>query len=186
MRKLIAFMHVSLDGFCTGPEGKLDWVTLNDEIFADAHAMIEPMGAAVYGRTTYGMMRGYWPTLLDKDDADPRQRKHARWVEQIPKLTFSRSLKGSDWNNVQLFHDAGDMRELKKQDGAPMLIFGSPSLTHAFMALDLIDEYWLFQNPILLGEGTPFFHGQSKTKLRLMESKTFMGGVVRLHYAKAQ
>jgi len=184
MRKLIALMHVSLDGFCAGPKGEMDWITLNDGIFADAHAMIEPMGAAVYGRTTYGMMRGYWPTLLDRDDADPEQRKHARWVERIPKLTFSRSLQSSDWNNVRLFRDAGEMLELKKQDGAPMLIFGSPSLTHAFMALDVIDEYWLFQNPILLGDGLPFFHGQRKTRLRLVEAKPFAGGVVRLHYAK--
>ena len=53
--------------------------------------MIDTAGAAVYGRTTYDMMRGYWPSLLDKPDADPAQRTHARWVEQIPKLTFSRT-----------------------------------------------------------------------------------------------
>ena len=74
MRKLVALMHISLDGFCAGPKGEMDWITLNDAIFADVHAMIEGTGAAVYGRTTYGMMRGYWPTLLDKDDADPKQR----------------------------------------------------------------------------------------------------------------
>ena len=186
MRKLIALMHLSLDGFCAGPKGEMDWITLNDAIFADAHAMIETMGAAVYGHTTYNMMRGYWPKLLDKADADPGQRKHAHWVERIPKLTFSRSLQSSDWNNVFLFRDAGEMLELKKQDGAPMLIFGSPSLTHAFMALDVIDEYWLFQNPMLLGAGTPFFRGQPKTRLRLVEAKPFPGGVVRLHYAKGQ
>jgi dihydrofolate reductase len=184
MRKLVALMHVSLDGYCAGPKGEMNWITLNDAIFADVHAMIAGTGAAVYGRTTYGMMRGYWPTLLDKDDADPAQRAHARWVEQIPKLTFSRTLASSDWNNVRLFRDAGEMLELKKQDGAPMLIFGSPSLSHAFMALDVIDEYWLFQNPILLGEGVPFFRGQAKTRLRLVEAKPFAGGVVRLHYAK--
>src|ERR1700754_213494 len=186
MRKLVALMHVSLDGYCAGPKGEMDWITLNEAIFADAHAMIDTMGAAVYGRTTYGMMRGYWPTLLDKEDADPKQRKHARWVEQIPKLTFSRSLQSSDWNNVRLFRDAGEMLELKKQDGAPMLIFGSPSLTHAFMAMGVIDGYWLFQNPILLGDGLPFFRGQRKTGLRLVEAKPFEGGVVRLHYANSQ
>ena len=184
MRKLISLMHVSLDGFCAGPKGEMDWITLNEGIFTDVHAMIDTMGAAVYGRTTYGMMRGYWPTLLDKEDADLAQRKHAHWVEKIPKLTFSRTLASSDWNNVRLFRDAGEMLELKTQDGAPMLIFGSPSLTHAFMALDVIDEYWLFQNPILLGAGMPFFRGQPTTRLRLVEARPFVGGVVRLHYAK--
>ena len=82
------------------------------------------------------MMRGYWPTLLDKEDADPEQRKHAHWVEQIPKLTFSRTLESSDWNNVQLLRDAGEMAALKQEEGAPMLIFGSPGLMQAFLALD--------------------------------------------------
>ena len=183
MRKLISLMHVSLDGFCAGPKGEMDWIGLNEAIFADVHGMIATAGAAVYGRTTYGMMRGYWPTLLDKDDADPKQRAHARWVEQIPKLTFSRTLERSDWNNVRLFRDAGEMLELKKQDGAPMLIFGSPGLTRAFMAADFIDEYWLYQNPVLLGAGIEYYHAARQTRLKLVEAKPFPGGVVRLHYA---
>jgi dihydrofolate reductase len=185
MRKLIALMHVSLDGYCAGPKGEMDWITLNDAIFADVHAMIAGTGAAVYGRNTYGMMRGYWPTLLDKEDADPAQRAHARWVEQIPKLTFSRTLEGHDWNNVRLLRDAGEMAALKQEEGAPMLIFGSPGLTRAFMASDLIDEYWLYQNPVLLGAGIAYFHAAHRTRLTLVEAKPFAGGVVRLHYANA-
>src|ERR1700745_1086536 len=120
MRKLMSLMHVSLDGFCAGPKGEMNWIALGDAVFADVHAMIDTSGAAVYGRTTYGMMRGYWPTLLGKEDADPAQRAHARWVEQIPKLTFSRTLERSDWNNVRLFRDAGEMAALKQEEGAPM------------------------------------------------------------------
>ena len=184
MRILRALMHVSLDGYCAGPNGEMNWITLNDAIFADVHRMIEGMGAAVYGRTTYGMMRGYWPTLLDKTDADPEQRKHAHWVEKIPKLTFSRTLERSDWNNVRLFRDAGEMTALKQEEGAPMLIFGSPGLTSAFMAADVIDEYWLYQNPVLLGAGIEFYHAAHLTRLTLAEAKPFSGGVVRLHYTK--
>ena len=183
MSTLRALMHVSLDGFCAGPKGEMNWIGLNDTIFADVETLVERSGAAVYGRTTYGMMRGYWPTLLDKDDADPEQRKHAHWVEKIPKLTFSRMLASSDWNNVRLFRDAGEMAALKQEEGAPMLIFGSPGLTRAFMAADVIDEYWLYQNPILLGAGVPYYHAARQTRLRLVEAKPFPGGVVRLHYA---
>ena len=186
MRKLVALMHVSLDGYCAGPKGEMDWITLNDELFTDVHAMIAGTGAAVYGRTTYEMMRGYWPTILDKEDADPAQRAHARWVEQIPKLTFSRTLEGSDWNNVRLYRDAGEMAALKREDGAPMLIFGSPGLTKAFMQADMIDEYWLYLNPVLLGAGIAYYHAAERTRLTLVESKPFAGGVVRLHYAKTQ
>jgi dihydrofolate reductase len=184
MRILRALMHVSLDGYCAGPNGEMNWITLNDAIFADVHRMIEGTGAAVYGRTTYGMMRGYWPTLLKKEDADPEQRKHARWVEQIPKHTFSRTLKSHDWNNVHLHGDAGEVAALKAGEGAPLLIFGSPGLTHAFMAADLIDEYWLYQNPILLGTGISYYHAAQLTRLKLIEAKTLPGRVMRLHYAK--
>ena len=184
MRILRSLMHISLDGFCAGPGGALNWVTLNEAIFADVHAMIDGAGAAVYGHTTYGMMRGYWPTLLADKHADPAQRKHAHWVEKIPKHTFSRTLKSHDWNNVHLHGDAGEIGELKKGDGGPLLIFGSPSLTQTFMALEAVDEYWLYLNPILLGEGTPFFRGQRHGALKLIESKNLPGGVVRLHYAK--
>jgi dihydrofolate reductase len=182
MRILRALMHVSLDGFCSGPNGELNWVTLNSDIFADVHGMIDGTGAAVYGRTTYEMMRGYWPTLLGKPDADPVQRHHAEWVERIPKHTFSRTLKSHDWNNVHLHHDASEIAALKGEEGAPLLIFGSPALTQTFMAMDVIDEYWLYLNPILLNEGAPFFRGQKRQSLRLAEAKSFPGGVVRLHY----
>jgi len=184
MRILRALMHVSLDGFCAGPKGEMNWITLNDAIFTDVHAMIGGSGAAVYGRTTYDMMRGYWPTLLGKEDADPAQRKHAQWVERVPKHTFSRTMKTHDWNNVHLHDDAGAIEGLKQGEGPPLLIFGSPSLTRTFMAMNVIDEYWLYLNPILLGEGNAYFQGAARQKLKLMESKPFPGGVVRLHYSK--
>jgi dihydrofolate reductase len=184
MRILRALMHVSLDGFCAGPKGEMDWITLNDAIFADVHGMIDGAGAAVYGRTTYGMMRGYWPGVLADANANPAQRHHAEWVERIPKHTFSRTLKTHDWNNVHLHSDAGEIAALKAGEGAPLLIFGSPSLTHAFMAMDAIDEYWLCLNPMQLGDGISFFRGQQRRKLTLIEAKPFSGGVVRLHYSK--
>jgi dihydrofolate reductase len=184
MRILRALMHLSLDGFCAGPKGEMNWITLNEAIFSDVHGMIDGTGAAVYGRTTYGMMRGYWPTLLTKEDADPAQRKHAAWVERIPKHTFSRTLKSHDWNNVHLHGDAGEIEALKAGEGAPLLIFGSPSLTRAFMARNVIDEYWLYRNPIILGEGNAYFEGAARQKLKLISTKSFPGGVVRLHYSK--
>jgi dihydrofolate reductase len=182
MRKLISLMHVSLDGFCAGPQGEMDWIGLNDAIFADVTALIDTAGAAVYGRTTHDMMRGYWPTLLDKPDS--REVRHARWVEQIPKLTFSRTMTACDWNNVRLRHDAGDILADKQAFGADLLIFGSPGLVHAFLELDAIDEFWMFQNPILLGAGIPYFQGAVKTKLKLASHKPFENGIIRLHYVK--
>ena len=132
MRKLISLMHVSLDGLCAGQKGELNWIGLNDTIFADVETLVERSGGAVYGRTTYGMMRGYWPTQLTSPDASAREKRHARWVEQAPKHTFTRTLESSDWNNVHLHRDAQDVQALKQQPGGDLLIFGSPGLVHGF------------------------------------------------------
>ena len=64
------------------------------------------------------------------------------------------------------------------------MIFGSPSLVHAFLELDAIDAFWIFQNPVLLGGGIPYFQGAVRTKLKLAAQKTFGNGVIRLHYVK--
>ena len=182
MRKLISLMHVSLDGYCGGPKGEMNWISMNDAIFADATEVIHNAGAAVYSRVTHDMMRGYWPTMLGKPDSP--EVRHARWVEQIPKLTFSRTMQGSDWNNVQLRRDAKEILADKQGEGKDLLIFGSPGLVHSFLELDAIDEFWVFQNPILLGAGIPYFQGAVKTKLKLVAQKPFDNGVIRLHYVK--
>lgn len=184
MSKLISLMHVSLDGFCAGPGGEMNWIGFDESIFADATGLIHTAGAAVYGRNTYNMMRGYWPAFLDKPDSP--EVRHAQWVEKIPKLTFSRSLQSSDWNNVQLRRDARDILKDKQEAANDLLIFGSPGLVHAFLELDAIDEFLMFQNPVLLGAGVPYFQGAIKTKLKLADQKPFDNGVIRLHYVKGE
>jgi dihydrofolate reductase len=184
MRKLISLMHVSLDGFCAGPQGEMNWIGLNDAIFADVETLVERSGAAVYGRTTYGMMRGYWPTVLTRPGSSARERRHAQWVEKIEKHTFSRTLESSDWNNVCLHRHAEEIRALKQQAGGDLLIFGSPGLTQAFLALDAIDEFWINLNPVLLGKGVRYLDAAVKTRLALTGQKTFDNGVIRLNYVK--
>ncbi|MEO7053383.1 MAG: dihydrofolate reductase family protein [Rhizomicrobium sp.] len=184
MRKLVSLIHLSLDGFCAGPNGEMDWITVNPAIFEDADALIATAGAAVYGRTTYGMMRSYWPTVLNDEKAPEDRRAHARWVEAAEKITFSRSLKTSDWNNVHLKQDVKDITALKQQSGRNLLIFGSPGLVRSFQALDVIDEYWMYLNPVLLGEGVRFFDDAHKTRFRIADAKRLEPDVMRFHYVR--
>jgi len=184
MRKLISLIHLSLDGFCADAKGSLDWVTINPAIFEDADRVIATAGAAVYGRTTYGMMRGYWPAVLKDEKAPEDRRAHARWVEEIEKITFSRTLDKCDWNNTRLHRDADDILALKQKPGKDLLIFGAPGLVKSFQALDAIDEYWMFLNPVLLGEGIRFFDGAHKSRFRIAEAKRFEPDVMRFHYVR--
>lgn len=185
MRKVISFMHVSLDGFTTGPNGELEWAIVDEELNPYVDALFRKVDTALYGRVTYQLMQSYWPTVLTDPDAAPRDLKHARWVENVSKIVFSKTLSRADWNNTRLVKDhiAEEIESLKQQPGLDLMIFGSPRLTHTFMRLGLIDEYRLFLNPIVLGGGIPLFQGfKDWTKLKLLEAKTFQAGVVGLHY----
>jgi dihydrofolate reductase len=185
MRKVIAFMHVSLDGFTTGPEGELEWAIVDEELNPYVDNLFKSVDAALYGRVTYQLMQSYWPTVLTDPEAEPRDLAHARWVENIDKIVFSTTLSQAEWKNTRLVKDhiAQEITALKQQPGGDLMIFGSPRLTHTFMRLDLIDEYRLFLNPIVLGGGIPLFQDtKGWTKLKLLDTKTFQAGVVGLHY----
>jgi dihydrofolate reductase len=78
-----------------------------------------------------------------------------------------------------------NIRNIKQAAGKNILIFGSPRASQALLNLQLIDEFWLFVNPIILGAGMPLFREiTGTTELKLLESKTFACGVIALHYEK--
>jgi dihydrofolate reductase len=123
--------------------------------------------------------------VLTNSSAARHDWEHAQWVENIPKVVFSRRLNKVDWNNTRLIKDniAEEVAKLKQEPGKDLVIFGSPGLTHTFMQLDLIDEYRLTINPVVLGQGIPLFkEPEYRVKLNLLSTKTFNSGVVALHY----
>lgn len=66
MGKIISFVHISLDGFIAGPNGEMDWITINQEIFDHGAPRIAATDTAIYGRVTFQMMEAYWPTAAEK------------------------------------------------------------------------------------------------------------------------
>lgn len=185
MRKVVLFMHISLDGFAAGPNGELDWISYDAELEKYAEEVVSTVGAPMYGRVTYQMMESYWPTVLTDPASSKHDMEHAQWLQQVPKIVFSKSLDKVEWNNTTLIKDniAAEIAKLKQQPGKDLVIFGSPSLSHTFMKLDLIDEYRLTVNPVILGQGMPIFKDiKAKTDLNLLNSRTFNSGVVALHY----
>lgn len=188
MRKIIWLMHVSLDGFVAGPNGEIDWIYLDDELFEDGQDLINTADTALYGRVTYQLMESYWPTAADSPTATKHDIDHARWVNPAPKLVFSRTLKHVKWQNTRIVKDdiAEEIAKLKKQPGKNFILFASPSLASTFLNLDLIDEYWFNVNPVVLGGGKPLFKGLSNMHtLKFLGSKTYKNGVVKLHYGRA-
>lgn len=186
MRKLVLFMHVSLDGFAADPNRGLDFLSYDKELEQYAEELVKTVGSPVYGRITYQLMESYWPTVLKKPNASGHALEHARWVENVPKIVFSKTLTEVTWNNTRLIKDniVEEVNKLKEQPGKDLAIFGSPGLASTFMNLGLIDEYKLTVHPIILGNGiSAFTNNTRKNTLKLLESKTLKSGVITLHYA---
>jgi dihydrofolate reductase len=177
-------MHVSLDGFVTGPRNEMNWIIMDDEIFRDATDLNET-DTALYGRVTYQMMESYWPTVLTNASSTTLELQHAEWVEKVNKVVFSNTLERVEWNNSSLIKKniVEQVNKLKQQPGKNMMIFGSPTLTHSFMQWNLIDEYKLNINPVILGTGTPLFENiLQRINLNLLSEKKYKSGVIGLRY----
>lgn len=185
MKRLVLFMHTSLDGFVSGPNGEMDWINVDDEIFEYAGSRTNDADTALYGRVTYEMMENYWPTAADQPTATKHDIEHSRWYNKVAKVVLSKTMQGVNLTNTNIISDnlSNEIIKLKQGTGKDILIFGSPTASHSLMTENLIDDYWLFINPILLGQGIPLFKGiKDKTKLKLVTSNAFSSGVVCLHY----
>jgi dihydrofolate reductase len=188
MRKIISFIHLSLDGFTSGLNDELDWISYDSELEQYAHSMHDLTDAVIWGRRTYEGMAGYWLTVPGNPDSSPAELEHARWLDHATKIVVSRTLERIDWNNAQntvLIKDniAEQINTIKQQPGKDIWFLGSTMLAQTFMQLDLIDEYRLNINPIVLGKGKPLFAGVTRQfPLKLLESRTFKSGVVALRY----
>ncbi|MEJ7694161.1 dihydrofolate reductase family protein [Daejeonella sp.] len=187
MRKLISFMHISLDGFVAGPNGEMDWIIVNDEIFNYVGKRISGGDTALYGRVTYQMMESYWPTAADNPTASKHDIEHSKWYSKVHKVVLSKTMREADLTNTKIISDnlSDRINEIKQSPigGSDILVFGSPTATHSLIQLNLIDGYWLFVNPVILGRGIPLFTDiKEKIKLNLVNSHQFNCGVTELNY----
>lgn len=185
MRKIISFMHISLDGFVAGPNGEMNWIKIDQEIFDFVAKRISKTDTALYGRVTYEMMENYWPTAGNKPDATKHDIEHSQWYKNAHKIVLSKSLQATDISATTIVSDEikEKITEIKQREGSEILLFGSPSATHALLRQNLIDGFWLFVNPIILGNGIPLFKNiNDKIKLSLVNSHPFSNGVIELNY----
>ncbi|RYU95347.1 dihydrofolate reductase family protein [Emticicia agri] len=185
MRKIISFMHLSLDGFVAGPNGELNWAKVDEELFDYVGSRISEGDTALYGRVTYQMMESYWPTAADQPDASKHDIEHSKWYKKAHKVVLSNTLNEAELTNTTVISDnlSDRLNEIKQQGGEDILLFGSPTATHALLEQNLIDGFWLFLNPIVLGAGIPLFTDiKNKINLKLLNTRQFASGVTELNY----
>lgn len=178
MRDLILWDMVSLDGHFEAPEGDLDWFAVDDELERYILDSQSAVGTVLFGRRTYLGMKGYWETA---------EGTIAEFMNAVPKVVFSTTLEQADWHNTRLVRqDApAEVERLKAEAGDPIFAFGSADFSATLIRHDLVDEYRIGINPVLLGAGTPLFKGgHDRRPLRLVECNQLKSGLVILHYRR--
>lgn len=181
-------MHISLDDFVAGPNGEMDWIKVDEEIFDYIGKRISESDTALYGRVTYEMMQSYWPTAGDKPAATKHDIEHSKWYNKVHKVVLSKTMKSADLTNTTIISDSlsdriNEIKQSRNGGSEDILVFGSPTATRSLIQQDLIDGYWLFVNPIILGQGIPLFIDiKDKIKLNLLTTHQFTCGVTELNY----
>ncbi len=168
MRKVIAAINMTLDGFCDHTAGIAD-----DELHEHFNDLLRNAGTLIYGRTTYQLMESHWPTVVKAPTGNKSTDDFAVLIENIHKVVFSRTLKKVDWKNVELA--TRDLKEevlaLKEQPGKDICA-GSPSLIAQLTKLNLIDEYILCVHPVILEAASRCFRAStSGLFLNLLKQK---------------
>lgn len=188
-------MHISLDGFVAGPNGEMDWIKVDEDIFDHVGKRISEADTALYGRITYQMMENYWPTAADKPAATRQDIEHSKWYNTVQKIVLSKTMNNvghAVLTNTKIISDnlPDSINKIKQSHPATggsgskdILLFGSPTATLSLIQLNLIDGYWLFVNPIILGQGIPLFTDiKERIKLNLLTTWQFTCGVTELNY----
>lgn len=185
MGRIAAFSHITADGLFAGPDGEIDWFqsVRDDEWnrYTQEHANLS-RNTLMFGRTTYEMMKGWWPTPAAAQ-MDP---KMAEVMISSPKIVFSKTLTSAKdtptWKNVRLFHEIEPEEIVALKRKEDITILGSGTIVQQLSNLGLIDEYALVVVPVILGSGKPLLKDVKKTTLKLLEARAFGNGIVLLRY----
>ncbi|MBT2229802.1 dihydrofolate reductase family protein [Nonomuraea sp. NEAU-A123] len=186
MRKIIYWVHTSIDGHIDGPQGEFDWPEMGDELSAYSEALIDRVDTFLYGRGVWEGMASFWPAAESLSD-HPHVLKFAPVWRNTPKIVFSTTLKEDGWAARIIGENlAAEVSELKRQPGKDLLLTGGSRLAAALTDHGLIDEYHVAAHPVVLGGGKPLFvPREDRIKLRLVASRTCDSRVVVTRYDRA-
>jgi dihydrofolate reductase len=178
MRRVIAAINMTVDGFCDHTAGIAD-----EELHNHYSDLLDGAGTILYGRITYQLMQ-YWQEVLQNPTGKRSMDRFAEVIDRIPKVVFSHTLKDTGWDTARLADRdlKEEVLELRQQEGKDILV-GSPGLIVSLTQLGLIDEYQLCIHPVIIGKGLPLFkHITEKIMLKLLKTEIFGSGAIVLYY----
>jgi dihydrofolate reductase len=185
MRKIIYWVHASVDGFIDGPNGEFDWPVMGEELSAYSEGLDDRVDTLLFGRPVWEWMVGFWPNAESISD-DAHVATFAPFWRATPKIVFSRTFAGDEWTSRVIAGNlAEEVAELKAREGRDMLLTGGVGLAASLTELGLIDEYHVATHPVVLGGGRRLFaEPKDRINLRLVGSRTVDGRVTVTHYER--
>lgn len=185
MRKLIAVVHLSLDGFVAFTDGSLAGFEPGKENLEFVCGLTQSADAALFGRVSYQLLDSYWPGAKDLPNASEEEIEYSNWYNAATKIVLSATLPQITSANTIIINNnvVEEINKIKQQPGKNILIFGSPKAFQFFVKYNLIDEYSIFINPVIFGRGISLFDGSTpRSKLKLLSTKQFPNGEIVLNY----
>lgn len=186
MGKVIYSMMASLDGFIEGPDGRFDWAEPDEELHRHFNELERHASLHLYGRRLYELMNEFWPTADVNPAAPDYIREYARYWQNVPNVVFSRTLHSPIGSTRVLSSVTPSEIARLREESDGDLTLGGASIAAEFTRLGLVDEYWVYLCPIIVGAGKPMFSGvDTALRLEMLATQTFGGGVTQIRYRPA-
>lgn len=182
MRKIIANLAITFDGFIEGPNGELDWIVRDGEIdFGDIlNEILSDKDIIFYGRISYDK----WGNSQPDSNASPKIKEAYKLMHSKQKYVFSKTKTGDNTKAIFISIDIEErVLEIKRQPGKNIWLYGGAKLTTTLLNLDLVDEFRLAIHPVILGKGKQLFQNiEDRHKLKLIDVKSYKSGVILVKY----
>jgi dihydrofolate reductase len=179
MRTLKMQMQITIDGYVAGPEGQGDWMSFDTDPknLELINHLTDTSDTILMGRKMAPGFIEYWEGVKK----DSPEYNFAQKMVNIPKIVFSKTLKTIEGRNVRV--ENGDLRteinKLKNASGKDIVVYGGAGFMSSLIKENLIDDYYLFVNPVAIGKGLSIF--PEKMKMKLVDSVKYSGEVLH-HY----
>jgi dihydrofolate reductase len=182
MRKFKLQVQTTIDGHMAVPEGEPGWpsVPFTEDVYAYMYALMESVDTIVLGRKIADEFITAWASEIEDEP-----QALIDWINNAHKVVISRSLTDSQWDKVDVLRGniVESVNKLKAQPGGDLIAYGGVELVSSLVANDLLDDLYLFVNPVAIGDGRPVFGDlDGHRRFRLVDARAFDCGVVALHY----
>jgi dihydrofolate reductase len=185
MRKLKLQVQMTIDGFVAGPDGQLDWMWMagkrDEAVFSKVIELADSCDTILLGRNMSREFIDHWENIFDSQPDSPEQPLAQRMVN-MRKIVFSRSQSAIIGRNVEVENGdlAAAVQELKKVKGKDIIVYGGANFLTSLISHNLIDEYFIFRNPVAIGKGLSIF--KEKKLLKLDSVTSYKNGKILNKY----